>query len=140
MMLALAAKDGVWTMVRPLAQSARREEAAALLDLVGLRDDKNRVSRSLPEGHRTLLDIALALALKPRLLPLDEPTSGVSTLERFSLMEALTSACGPATSSRCSSSTIWTWWRAMPIVCWSGILEPLWRGAIPMRYSRTSAF
>src|SRR3954467_3689050 len=58
MMLALAAKNGLWTLGRPLETEARRAEAETLLGLVGLASDKSRVSSTLPEGHRKLLDIA----------------------------------------------------------------------------------
>ena len=46
----------------------------------------------LPEGVRKLLDIAMALAVKPRILLLDEPTSGVSAEEKFSLMDLVLEA------------------------------------------------
>ncbi|CAM5193035.1 ABC-type branched-subunit amino acid transport system ATPase component OS=Castellaniella defragrans OX=75697 GN=HNR28_001879 PE=4 SV=1 [Castellaniella defragrans] len=91
-MLAVAAREGLWTMVKPLGSAARRREAEGLLELVGLEREARRIGSTLPEGHRKLLDIALALALRPKLLLLDEPTSGVSTIERFSLMETLMSA------------------------------------------------
>lgn len=91
-MLGLAARHGLWTALQPLETPARRKEAQDLLELVGLGEDANRISSTLPEGHRKLLDIAIALALEPRLLLLDEPTSGVSALDRFPLMEAIMGA------------------------------------------------
>ena len=46
----------------------------------------------MPEGQRKLLDIAMALVMKPRLLILDEPTSGVSTDEKHGLMATIMKA------------------------------------------------
>jgi len=54
---------------------------------------EHRVSE-LPQGARKLLDIAMALARKPELLLLDEPTSGVAREEKFSLMEQVFDAIG----------------------------------------------
>src|SRR5213078_2907637 len=43
------------------------------------------------QGERKLLDVAIAYALKPKLLFLDEPTSGVSTREKAPIMDTVTS-------------------------------------------------
>lgn len=64
----------------------------ALLELVGIADVANHVVRELPEGTRKLLDVAVALALQPKLLLMDEPTSGVSSSEKFAIMDALVRA------------------------------------------------
>lgn len=45
----------------------------------------------LSQGERKLLDVAVAYALKPRLLFLDEPTSGVSTREKAPIMDTISS-------------------------------------------------
>ena len=46
----------------------------------------------LPEGIRKLLDIAMAMVVQPRILLLDEPTSGVSAEEKFGLMDMVMGA------------------------------------------------
>jgi len=58
----------------------RRFEAPArvLLDEVGLAGLADRPARALPYGQKRALELALALALEPRLLLLDEPTAGMS--------------------------------------------------------------
>ena len=56
-------------------------EVAHLLGRVGLADRAGVVAGVLPYGHQRLLEIALGLALKPKLLILDEPTQGLSDAE-----------------------------------------------------------
>jgi branched-chain amino acid transport system ATP-binding protein len=54
------------------------EPARALLGQVGLSELAERPARQLPYGQKRALELALALALEPRLLLLDEPTAGMS--------------------------------------------------------------
>jgi branched-chain amino acid transport system ATP-binding protein len=91
-MMALAARHGFWDPVRPLDRAAWRHEATGLLKLVDLSDVAEQRSSEMAEGVRKLTDIVIAMALKPRLLLLDEPTSGVSASEKFALMETLVAA------------------------------------------------
>jgi len=88
-MLSAAAQHGIWKSVKPLANDVYRSKARQVLDLMSLGDVADWPTANLPEGLRKLADIAIALALKPRLLLLDEPTSGVSTAEKFSLMDTI---------------------------------------------------
>src|SRR5713226_2822240 len=55
--------------------------AETILARFGLAPFRDAVAGVLPEGVRKLLDISMALVMKPRLLLLDEPTSGVSAGE-----------------------------------------------------------
>jgi branched-chain amino acid transport system ATP-binding protein len=65
------------------------DETIERFHLAAYRDEPASV---LPEGVRKLLDIAMALAVKPRILLLDEPTSGVSAGEKFALMDLVLGA------------------------------------------------
>jgi branched-chain amino acid transport system ATP-binding protein/branched-chain amino acid transport system permease protein len=58
-----------------------RRTAIGLLDFVGLSQYANEAARFLPFGLQRRLEIARALAAKPRLLLLDEPAAGLTTLE-----------------------------------------------------------
>jgi branched-chain amino acid transport system ATP-binding protein len=89
-LLSLAAASGkglgFWC---PLYQGPWVEESLEILDRFGLKGYTERPVGELPEGGRKLLDIALSFALKPRLLLMDEPTSGVSIEDKFQVMETL---------------------------------------------------
>uniref|UniRef100_A0A7C4AT01 ABC transporter ATP-binding protein n=1 Tax=Desulfomonile tiedjei TaxID=2358 RepID=A0A7C4AT01_9BACT len=69
---------------KPLkALKAWRENAYEILQSVGLADMANRQSGTLAHGDQKRLDIAVALALDPQLLLLDEPMAGMSPEERW---------------------------------------------------------
>lgn len=57
------------------------DPALAVLDRVGLRDRATQVTGDLSYGHQRLLEIAMGVAQKPRLLILDEPTQGLAESE-----------------------------------------------------------
>jgi branched-chain amino acid transport system ATP-binding protein len=66
-------------------------EADAVLGQFNLLNKRNERARDLAQGERKLLDVAIAYALKPKLLLLDEPTSGVSTRDKDQIMDTIAS-------------------------------------------------
>ncbi|ABE41506.1 ABC transporter ATP-binding protein [Rhodopseudomonas pseudopalustris] len=71
------------------AERAREEER--LLDLLNLTQDRDKMAGALSHGQQQWLEIGMALALRPRLLLLDEPTAGMSPEETFKTGELIKS-------------------------------------------------
>ena len=75
-----------------LADREIQEAALETAELFGLTDKRHAPSRQLPQGDKKLLDVASAFALRPDMILLDEPTSGVSTADKTAIMEILVAA------------------------------------------------
>jgi branched-chain amino acid transport system ATP-binding protein len=94
MLVAAACGDGALSSWRPAHTAQKRDRAHALLERFSLAAHAPRRVAELPGGVRKLLDIAMALTHRPRLLVLDEPTSGVSVEEKFPMMDTIMAALG----------------------------------------------
>jgi branched-chain amino acid transport system ATP-binding protein len=68
------------------------DAVAEMAGLFGLGDKLGRPARTLAQGDKKLLDVASAFALRPDLILMDEPTSGVSTRDKTAIMETLVQA------------------------------------------------
>jgi branched-chain amino acid transport system ATP-binding protein len=76
-----------------IAAAERIEEATeGVLEGFGLAQYAGQAAGQLPEGIRKLLDVAMALVARPKVLLLDEPTSGVAADEKFGIMDLVMGA------------------------------------------------
>jgi branched-chain amino acid transport system ATP-binding protein len=65
------------------------DEARSLLEALGLADDAAAAAQDLPYGKQRLLEIAVTLGLKPKVLLLDEPAAGVPSHDSKRILEQL---------------------------------------------------
>jgi branched-chain amino acid transport system ATP-binding protein len=91
--LSIFSREDLTRKLLSLADSQRDvwEEAFEILRQFGLDAKALQLAGGISQGERKLLDVAVAYALKPRLLFLDEPTSGVSTREKAPIMDVISS-------------------------------------------------
>ena len=66
-----------------------RNEAKEILNVFGLLNERNLLSCSLPYGKQRKLEIARAIATRPKLLLLDEPAAGMNPQETEELMQTI---------------------------------------------------
>ena len=94
MLVGIACHDQRLSFWQPAQRPEAIDRAEHLLERFGLSEHRDRNVAELPGGVRKLLDIAMALTGAPKLLLLDEPTSGVSAEEKFGIMDTIMSALG----------------------------------------------
>jgi branched-chain amino acid transport system ATP-binding protein len=94
MLVAGACHDAHLSFLQRAHRTEAIERALQLLQRFGLAEHRARRVVELPGGVRKLLDIAMALTVRPKLLLLDEPTSGVSAEEKFPMMDTVMGALG----------------------------------------------
>jgi branched-chain amino acid transport system ATP-binding protein len=86
--LAILEEEGMSSW-KPARSHAGMAELDDLLDRFRLLPYREQIVAELPGGVRKLVDVAMAVTQQPKLLLLDEPTSGVAAEEKFPLMDVI---------------------------------------------------
>ncbi|MEO1198659.1 MAG: ABC transporter ATP-binding protein [Pseudomonadota bacterium] len=92
LMIAVGASRPNFSFFKPVGAEGADAQVAELLERFDIGAYADRPVSELPGGVRKLLDIAMALVRHPKVLLLDEPTSGVSSEEKFGLMDTVMAA------------------------------------------------
>jgi branched-chain amino acid transport system ATP-binding protein len=74
------------------SDAAIRSDVARVAEVLGLSGKLDTLAATLSQGEKKLLDIASAFALRPTVILLDEPTSGVASRDKYDIMELLVNA------------------------------------------------
>jgi len=78
------------SMLKPAGKRADViDESMHLLEKLKLADDAHRTITGLPYGRQRLVELAIALGLKPEVLLLDEPAAGVPSAESHIILDAI---------------------------------------------------
>ena len=89
--LAVAERHGVaWGMFHPAGgYRAVLDESMQVLETLGLAEDAKLPLAAMPYGKQRLVEIAIALGMRPKVLLLDEPAAGIPSLESHRILEVL---------------------------------------------------
>jgi branched-chain amino acid transport system ATP-binding protein len=89
--LGIAEREGIARRMWKAASNHHevKEEALQLLSALGLADDAAATAQDLPYGKQRLVEIAVALGLKPKVLLLDEPAAGVPSADAQKILRQL---------------------------------------------------
>lgn len=87
--IALLKKHGEVYHFLPKRADYLEEEVMQVLDIVGMRHNANETAALLSYGDQRRLEIAITLAMEPKLLMLDEPTAGVARAEGYEIMKMI---------------------------------------------------
>jgi len=89
--MSLSKKSGK-TLLDPIDDEEISKECDNILELYKIKDQSDNIVSTLSQGIRKLLDIAMAVVGNPKVILLDEPTSGVSVEEKFGIMDIVIAA------------------------------------------------
>ena len=82
-----------WRLLSRLSEDAEiQERVGKVAEIFGLSNRLETLAAALSQGEKKLLDVASAFALDPQVILFDEPTSGVSTADKHSIMKTLLAA------------------------------------------------
>jgi branched-chain amino acid transport system ATP-binding protein len=82
-----------WRLLSRLSEDAEiHERVGKVAEIFGLSNRLDTLAAALSQGEKKLLDVASAFALDPQVILFDEPTSGVSTADKYSIMKTLLAA------------------------------------------------